>query len=523
MRVAPTGRVDPGPQHYEPSSLISRTTLRTEDAIVEIRDGAPWDGGRPPNRVVRIVTVARGPVDLAVDVVPSGLWRPARDVSTWSEGAAFDGTIVRTGLPMIAKPDGSIAGVAHLDTGDRLVVTLDTEPGQDPLSPDRAAALLDRTRGVWRRTIASAELSGPWADAAAASAIVLRALSTSPLGGLVSAPTTSLPDREGGEGTADGRVVSTVDVATWVDAAAGIGLFDEVARGVAWLEARLDDDPPLPGVVGLDGAPPPSERQVAVRGWRRSEPVRLGVDPPSEPGPVATASVLRAVAAVGHRAVGEPLLGRWPRLVAMTDWLVEHWADVDAGPWDLRVTFRPQAGRDLLVTDALRAMSALARRRNPLDFDAPGWDAARVRVEAALLAAVDLGRGALGADAPDASVLQIAWRGPWPADDPVVAATVDTVGRRLAVGPWLYPYPPERGARAASVLATLWWVRAMAALGRWDEAHLTMEAVATLAGPLGLLPQWVDPVSGAARGNRPYAAAHVAFIEAAAALGDQWR
>ena len=159
-------------------------------------------------------------------------------------------------------------------------------------------------------------------------------------------------------------------------------------------------------------------------------------------------------------------------------------------------------------------MGTLSARRNPLDLDAAAWHVARNNLEAELLAIAEAGQGALG-NGSDPAALHVAWLGPWPADDPVVRNTVDRTRRALASGTWLLGSPDEP---AGSVTATLWLVRALAATGRWEEANLTMEAVVALAGPLGLLPEWVDPVAGSARGQRPWMAAQVTFLEAASEL-----
>ena len=119
--------------------------------------------------------------------------------------------------------------------------------------------------------------------------------------------------------------------------------------------------------------------------------------------------------------------------------------------------------------------------------------------------------------------LRVAWRAPWPAHSPVVGATVDRVLERLSDGPFVFPYPAafddgSPGGPAASLTCSFWAVRALAALGRWEEAHERMEALCRLGRPLGLLAEYADPRTGQLRGNYPHAGPHLALVEAALAL-----
>jgi hypothetical protein len=274
---------------------------------------------------------------------------------------------------------------------------------------------------------------------------------------------------------------------------------------------------PASGRRGSGGVfPPPASRRElpGLRGWRGSEPVVVGADPPEEPGPAATAALLATAASRADDA--GVLAGYWDRIVEYADWLAERGTGAHLGATVL-----------LGVRDALARVSALAWRRHPLDLDAAGWHEACVGVERSLLEAAVAGSGALrgrrGWD-PDAGLVAVAWLGPWPPDDAVVGATIERVRSRLGHGPWVLPYPEDAddgwpGTPPASVEATLWMARAEALSGQVDEANLRMEAVATLAGPLGLLPESVDPTTGEARGNRPSAGAHLAWIEAALAVG----
>jgi hypothetical protein len=457
-----------GDQSYDAGSLVARTVLAAGEQSVEIADFMPWDGTSPPGRIVRLVTALRGPATLRLDVGRG----PAVDRSVFSEGIAANGVVVRAGVAL----DEPIV----LDSGDRLVLTID-DGRAAPLSPDRAAASLARTSTAWRRVAAPGDVPPD----AMTSVLVLRALSWGDTGALVSAPTTSLPQVPGDERNYDGRFVRTIDVARWANLAGELGLQELASDAVSWLELVLEAGLPVPEVLAVDGNPPAGERVTAWRGWRRSEPVRLGLDPPEQPSVDVAAALLMAASG----PAGAPLAGQWDRVVAVTDWLAEQ-------PPSL-------TGRR-----ALARMAELAWARQPLDLDAAGWHASRQAAEREMV-----GWGPLLPGTPSVDVLAAAWLGPWPAGDPVVSASIDEVRRHQGVGPWLAPEPP-----AASVVATLRYVRALAALERWDDAHAALEACTDLAGPLGLLPECVDPTSGQARGNRPSATAHLAYLEALLAL-----
>ena len=453
-----------GDQSYDPGSLVLRTVLAAGEQSVEIADFMPWDGTSPPGRIVRLVTALRGPATLHLDAGHG----PAADRSVFAEGVAGAGVVVRAGVEV----DDAVV----LRSGERLVVTID-DGRPAPLSPDRAAALLERTTTAWRRVAGPGDVP----PEAMTSVLILRALSWGDSGALVSAPTTSLPEVTGDERNHDGRFARTIDAARWANVASELGLQELAADAVSWLELVLEGGLPVPEVLAVDGNPPAGERITGWRGWRRSEPVRLGADPPQQPSVDVAAALLLAASG----PAGAPLVGQWDRLVAVTDWLAEQ---------------RPSlAGRR-----ALADMAELAWARQPLDLDAAGWHASHQAAEREMA-----GWGPLLPGTPSVEVLPAAWFGPWPQRDAVVSASIDEVRRHLGVGPWLAPDPP-----AASVVATLRYARALAALERWDDADAALEACTDLAGPLGLLPECVDPTTGEARGNRPSAAAHLAYLEA---------
>jgi hypothetical protein len=517
-----------GEQTYVEGTMVLTTTLVGAESQVEVCDFLPWDGRPSAGRIVRILRVRRGPAPVVVEVVASG---DTRDVHAWSEGVAFDGCEVRCGLPFElsaepppapARPLRRLVARAEtvLDTDEVLVVTIDPAGSSEgPLSPSAADRLLERTVTAWRRVADGADVDGPWAPAAIRSLLVVTALSGI-AGAPVAAPVTSLPRVVGGERQRDGRVVEPRTAAAWARVARAAGLAEQSADSAAWLAAALDHEPPLPSALAPDGGAPPTEANwTGVTGWRGSQPVLLGTNAPDrlslEPGAAA-------VALVGSPA-GEELRSHWDQLVAHADWIADHWADRDATVWDLGGPRRPWVAPRLAARAALVSAAASARSRNPLDLDAAGWHTAARDIERSVLEAV--GSGAVLDVVTDAGLARMAWLGPWPAWDQVAVATLERLIERNGQGPWIYPWPEGLddglpGVEPPSVEATLWVARALALAGREDEANERIEAAAGLAGPLGLLPESVDPVTGMALGNRPAAAAHVALLGAILAVAE---
>lgn len=526
VRIAPVGAGGAGRQSYDAGTNLLRTVLTGADGEIEILDVMPWEPGQTPaGRVVRIVTARRGPVTVDVDVVPGARWSAPRRVLPFSGGLAFDGMVVRTPTPV----EGRRARVV-LATGEQVVVTVDPHGDRDHpvLSPPRALDLAARTATAWRSHGAPLSYTGPYRDAVERSLLVLKGLTVRGEGAVVAAPTTSLPLRAGGERNLDLRYAWTRHAASAARVLRACGL-DGEAHGVAgWLARVVRAGIPPAAVLRTDGSPLPTEETtLPLAGWERSQPVREG----NRAGELLDLGVLAHVFGVlGSHDLGSdhPLMAAWGDLAAATDWLADHWSDPDAGLWQLRSGTRQLVGSKLDAWWALDHLGRLGQRRNPLDLAPVAWRmAAREALDwlddHAIAADGHLLHAAGRSTGPDASLLRVAWLGPWPPDHPRVTATVDHVLGRLSDGPHVYRYREDvddgfPSGEGAWVTASFWAVRALARLERWDDAHERMERLVELARPLGLLPEAIDPLTGAFLGNLPHTPSHLALIDAALAL-----
>ncbi len=547
-------------QRYQPGTNVLETVLAgPRGRQVSVLDAVPWPGpGRPlPGLLVRVVRALSGPVDIEIEIVPGGPFGPPRQVSPFDGGLVIDRSVIRTGggVELSSQPLGRDRprwrGERRLLEGESMVVTIGPVDDPEALSPDGAMRLLAETETAWQSWLAPLAYSGPYAEAVERSALAVRSLTGS--GGAPSAAgTTSLPRRDGSERTADDRWVRWRDAATAVGVWAALGLPEDAEAAEHWLRTSAMGAPlPWPGALDPDGQPAPELEVLGLAGRRRSQPVVVG----------RTASLRDldiygdVVAAYGAstRGIGgaggvAPLADAMPALADAADWLADHWTEPDSGVWE---TAGPPA--DLVASRvqawfALDRMAGLARAANPLDLQAAAWQDESRRVlawlesygladDGGLRRAAggegEAGGGAFGPgeDEPDAALLRVAWRGPWPTEHPVVPATVNRVLDRLGSEGLIYRHSERVDDGAAGpdrpdLLASLWAVRALATLQRWDEAHERIETVLAFGGSsatgdpgLGVLSEAADPLSGELLGNLPAAATHLAVVEAALALG----
>ncbi|MDQ6783279.1 MAG: hypothetical protein M3063_07540 [Actinomycetota bacterium] len=534
-------RLPPSRQEYVAGTAITRTTSEGPGFITEVDDLMPWPGSAetPPGRIVRVVTVRSGPIDVELEVVPGDSYGPARSASVWSEGLAFGSTVVRSGLelaPVALDRDHVVwRSGRRLEPGEVMVVTIDQadHPHHHGLSADAARRLIDTTTTAWRTWIGGLTYQGPYRAQVERAALTIKALTWYRGGAPVAAGTVGLPRRAGGERNSDGRVVPWRLAAGAAGVLGRIGFPEDAEAAEAWLRVAVESsDAPWPTCADVEGGPVREPEELSVAGWRRSQPVTLG-GPPSHLDLDVHGDVVGTISASGRgRSDGVPdaagpLSAAWPSLVAGADWLADHWLDRDAGVWGLGAPRHLLASK-VQVWSALERMARQARAANPLDLDAVGWrqaanDIATWCEKEGLAADGGLRLEPSPEDLPDAALLRVAWSGPWPAEHPIVARTVERIVERLSVGLLVHRYPTSlddglAGSDSPDVEASLWAVRALARLGRWEDAHVRMEAVCSLASPCGLLSSAADPASGELLGNLPSAGAHLALIEAALAL-----
>jgi GH15 family glucan-1,4-alpha-glucosidase len=409
--------------------------------------------------------------------------------------------------------EGRISARWHLHAGERAWLILGEEPEPDPFR------LLDETAAFWCAFAERLTAAGPEAERAA---LVLKALSYAPTGALISAPTTSLPDRRGGQRNWDYRYAWLHDGAFILSALDEAGAAEEARALYHWMldVARARHPATLHALYGVRGEEDVGEVElVHLQGYRGARPVRVGNAAGTELELDVFGELLEALYRFGGRfgARREDLQSAR----AFVDWVAHHWRDPDQGLWEVRSRKRAfvssRAGSWLALDRGLKLFAD--------DAEAPRWRRARDGIVNEVLERgfeTRLGAFVQAYDSRvlDASALRLPLIGFLPAGDPRMRSTVAAVERQLMpdglVHRWLGREPYDEPE--AYTPCSFWLVEVLALQGRLDEAHALYRYALSFANDLGLFAEEIDPRSRTQWGNFPHAGAHRAALSASQRL-----
>lgn len=421
-----------------------------------------------------------------------------------------------------------------LKSGDCLRLLLRWGGGHYRYLPDSADGRLQATVEAWQRWTKRINYEGPEGALVRRSAITLKLLDHFENGAMVAAPTSSLPVAIGGSRNWDYRFAWVRDAAFSVYALHRVGLWREARGFLGWvLDAMARGGRPKV-LYGLDGGDPSPEREDAgLEGYRRSRPVRWGNGAAAQRQHDIFGEILDCAYqwAAHHGGIDETL---WARLRELVEAAAHEWRLPDQGIWEVRTIGRPFTYSAALCQVALDRGARLAERFE-LAGDVARWRATAERIRQAILEeAWDADTGSLtehlGGGGLDASLLALPLRRVVRADDPRMIATTDAIVRRLGAGNGLlFRYLPQespdgvQGHEGAFLLCSFWLVDNLAWQGRLEEASDLFESLCRRASPLGLLPEQIDPGTGAFLGNYPQAFSHVGLISSAVNLARSMR
>lgn len=528
FRIVPDGLRE-STQYYEPDSAVLVTEMRCAEGTLRIKDcclliaGADLTEDLSVTRreLLRSLTVTEGTVRATIELEPRG-------------GAEADPREGGLRIRCKAQPDlclhlystvrlTGLRTSVTLKAGQSAHLLLNWRQSSSPVAQFEPERLREDTTAVWRRWISHLNYHGLQEALVRRSAITIKLLDHFENGAIVAAPTSSLPELIGGSRNWDYRYAWVRDAAFSVYALHRVGLSHEAAGFLGWVLDAVERDGKPSVMYDLDGRMPPDEREDGeLEGYRRSGPVRWGNAAAMQHQHDVYGEILDCAYqwAAHHGTIPGPL---WERLRRLADAAAREWRTPDHGIWEVRTSGRPFTYSAAMCHVALDRAARMADR-----FSLPGpaetWQAAADEIRQAILneAWDEKARSLtehLGGGGLDASLLTLPLRRVIKADHPQMVATTRAVSERLgAGGGLLYRYLPDEspdgiaGHEGAFLLCSFWLVDNLAKQGRLDEAVELYDSLCSRAGVLGLLPEEIDPSTGAFLGNYPQAFSHIGVI-----------
>jgi GH15 family glucan-1,4-alpha-glucosidase len=417
-----------------------------------------------------------------------------------------------------------------VEPGERVPFVMTWFPSHEtlPNTVDAEHALAD-TESYWREWAAGCIYHGDYYDEVHRSLMVLKAMTYEPTGGIVAAPTTSLPERIGGVRNWDYRYCWLRDATMTIVAMLGANYREVAESWRNWLLRAVAGDPADVQIMyGIAGERRLDERELEwLPGYENSQPVRIGNAASGQLQLDVYGELLEAVYLTIRHGVEGSEFG-WSVIRHLLGWLEDGWRQKDAGIWEVRGPNRHFTHSKVMAWVAFdRAVKMCEEfgRDGPVER----WRQLRDEIKTEVLEKGWNERKqaysqSYGSDDLDASVLMMPIVGFLPATDPRFVSTLEAIRRELSVDGLLLRY---REAEAVDGLpagegvflaCSFWLVEVLTMQGKVDEARALFERLLALRNDLGLLSEEYDMKAGRQLGNFPQAFSHLALVEAALEL-----
>jgi GH15 family glucan-1,4-alpha-glucosidase len=539
---------------YEKDTLILTTTWQTAGGTVRVIDFMPRRGEGSPS-LVRIVEGVQGAVEM--QCVLSLRFGYGHEIP-WMRRighancaiAGPNAAWIRTPVKLVGQDMTSRASFV-VRAGDRVPFELTWQESHltDPPPACDPEVTLTETRQFWAKWVGQCSYQGKYRDAVVRSLITIKALTYEPTGGIVAAPTASLPEDIGGVRNWDYRYCWLRDATLVLEALLRTGYIDEADAWRGWLGRAVAGTPADVQIMyGVAGERRLTEWEASwLAGYEGSAPVRIG-----------NAAVQQVQLDVYGEIIDTFMLARQAGLTfdrhaaslldKLLGYVEQHWTEPDEGIWEVRGGPRHFVHSKVMAWVAFDRRIAMAESGLVPASDATlrRWKAARDAVHAQVCEkGYDSGLGSFtqyyGSKELDAAVLMMIEVGFLPPDDPRIVSTVHTIKRELTndglVMRYGLPGVSQRvasgagtpggtsvdglpGGEGAFLACSFWLVNALEAIGEEQESLALFGRLLALRSDVGLLSEEYDTRYGRQVGNTPQAFSHVPLILAALNLED---
>jgi GH15 family glucan-1,4-alpha-glucosidase len=535
--IAPSSRVLSSRRAYRPDTLVLETEFETEEGKVCVIDFMPIRSEQCD--LVRLVVGRRGSVPMTMELVlrfDYGSTVPwvtrLHEVPGIRAIAGPELVALRTLVPVRGEGMKTVARFT-VGEGDIVPFVLAHRASHlglpDAIDPMRA---LRETESFWKNWSSRCTSGGEWQAAVRRSLITLKALTYAPTGGIVAAPTTSLPELIGSSRNWDYRFCWLRDATLTLLALMNAGYYDEASGWRDWLIRAVAGCPQQMQIMyGLSGERRIGEWEVDwLPGYADSRPVRVGNAAVNQLQLDVYGEVMDAL----YQAYKGGLDGNdvaWQMQRTLMEHVAKIWPSPDEGLWEVRGQRRHFTHSKVMawvaVDRAIKTVEAFG-----VEGPVEQWRDLRARIHADVCRhGFDSQRNAFvqhyGSNELDASLLLIPITGFLPPEDPRVIGTVAAIRRELTVDGFVMRYrtrPELDGLPAGEgvfLACSFWLADNLKLQGRHEEARELFERLLALQNDVGLLAEEYDPVAKRFLGNFPQAFSHVALINTAMNLGER--
>jgi GH15 family glucan-1,4-alpha-glucosidase len=524
-------------RRYVGNTFVLETTHETETGAVRVTDLMPIDDGRAD--VVRVVQGVSGTVEMRHEWVVRfnyGKVRPWVTRRKDEEGqeviSAIAGPdmLVLRGTRLPKATDGKHADTFEVSEGDEHVFSTTWFKSHRPIPPMLdVAQRRDDTIALSEEWAAGCRYDGAYSEAVLRSLLVLRMLTHGGTGGIVAAPTTSLPEDFGGTRNWDYRFCWLRDASLTLESLLSAGYHGETRLWRDWLLRAIAGDPQDVQIMyAVDGSRDLPERELDhLPGYADSKPVRIGNGAVNQMQTDIFGEVLAALELARQHEVQETRHS-WSLQRSLAKELAGYWDEPDHGLWEIRGPRQHFTHSRLMVWVAFDSVIKGVEDHG-LEGPVDEWRRIRDEVrEQILTQGYDEERGTFvqhfDTRNVDAALLLIPVVGFLPGDDPRVIGTIEAVEEDLLHDGLLLRYRTQTGVDGIAgdehpfLACSFWLVSALALAGRKDDADALMRRLLDLTNDLGLLSEEYDPVHERMVGNYPQAFSHLALVSAAITL-----
>ena len=528
--ITPNEEIKSTRRCYRADTLILETTFETESGTATLIDFMLPHGAS--SDLIRIVRCDEGEVAMCMELMlrfgygATTPWVTRLKDGTMRAVAGPDMVAMRTPAYFRGENFKTVAQFT-LTKGKTMPFVLSYQPSHlplpEPIDPDDA---LKKCEQYWKEWTASTKTEGPHSEAIKRSLLTLKALTYQPSGGIVAAPTTSLPEQFGSERNWDYRLCWLRDATLTLLAMMNAGIYDEAAAWRDWLHRAVAGSPGETQIMyGLRGERRLTEWEVDwLPGYAASKPVRVGNAAHQQFQLDVYGEVMDAFEQSRKGGLAATEEG-WELQRALVDHVCEVWKEPDNGIWETRGPKQhfvySKAMAWVCFDRAIKAVEQY-RLKGPVDK----WHEVRDAIHAEVC---DKGfdskrnsfRAAYDSDLLDASLLLLGQTGFVKPDDPRFVGTVEAIEKDLLADGFVKRYSTHemddglKPGEGAFLACSFWLADAYVSIGRKADAQKLFKRLLSIRNDLGLLAEEYDPRQKRQQGNFPQAFSHVALINTA--------